>query len=118
MLCSSAKGLDFQMRLPWVCSTILCLYLCEGFRHAVQPECFELIECWMIEHILSSSMKVTCATDVVMCDRRFVRGAASRCAIQTIPENGMQGLAGVAVDVQRAFTGGIKAGRTECFGQS
>ena len=30
----------------------------------------------------------------------------------------MQGLVGVAVDVQGAFAGGIKAGGPECFGQS
>lgn len=98
-------------------SAILCLHLSKGFRHAVEPECFELIQCGVIKHILSSSMKVPCATDVGMCDRRLVRGAASRCAIQTILENGMQGLVGVAVDVQCALAGGIKAASTECFGQ-
>ena len=71
-------------------SAVLRLHLGKGFRHAVQPECFELIQRWMIEHILSSSMEVIRATDVGMCDRRLVHGTGARFAIQTILENGMQ----------------------------
>lgn len=62
-------------------------------------------------------MKVTCATDVWVFDRRLIRGAALRRAVQTILENGMQRLVGVAVDVQSAFAGGIKATGSKCFGQ-
>ena len=71
-------------------SAVLRLHLGKGLRHAVEPECFELIQRWMIKHILSSSMVVSCATDVGVCDRRLFRGAGARLAIQTILENGMQ----------------------------
>jgi len=82
---------------------VLGLHLGKGFRHAVELECFELIQRWMIEHILSSSMEVIRATDIRVCDRRPVyyqavhalactrgRGTGARLAIQTILENGMQ----------------------------
>ena len=72
-------------------STVLALHLGKGFRHAVEPERFELIQCWVVEHILSSSMEVSRATDIGVCDRRAVRGGLAALTIQTILENGMQG---------------------------
>ena len=71
-------------------SAVLRLHLSKGFCHAVEPECFELIQCWMIKHIYSSSMEVIRATDVGVCDRRLFRDAGASFAIQTILENGMQ----------------------------
>jgi hypothetical protein len=85
----------------------------------------------MVKHILSSSMEVIRATDIRVCDRRLVyypavhalackrgRGAGARFAIQSILQNGMQGLVGVAVDVKCPFAGGIKARSSEGFGQA
>ena len=53
-----------------------------------------------------------------MCDRRLVRGAGARFAIQTILENGMQRCVGMCVDLQGPQTSGIKAIPPEGFGQS
>jgi hypothetical protein len=69
--------------------TVLYLHLSKGFRHAVEPECFELIQRWMIKHILSSSMEVIRTTDIGVSDRGAVRGGLAARAIQTILENGM-----------------------------
>ena len=44
----------------------------------------------MIKHVLSSSMEVIRATDIGVGDRRLVRDAGARFAIETILENGMQ----------------------------
>ena len=54
-------------------------------------------------------MEVPGATDVGMGDRRLVRGAGSRLAIQTIPENGMQRWAGTGVDLDCPCAGGLQA---------
>ncbi len=70
---------------------VLCLHLGKGFCHAVEPECSELIQCWMIKHILSSSMEVSRATDIGVCDRGAVRGGLAALTTQTILQNGMQG---------------------------
>lgn len=67
------------------------LHLGKGFRHAVEPERFKLIECWMTKHILSSPMEVSRATDIAVCDRGAVRGGLAAQTIQTILQNGMQG---------------------------
>jgi len=70
--------------------SVLRLHLGKGLRHAVEPECFELIQRWMIKHILSSSMEVIRTTDIRVSDRGAVRGGFAARAIQTILENGMQ----------------------------
>ena len=66
---------------------------------------------------LSSSMEVLSATDVGMGDRRLVRGAGSRLAIQTIPENGMQRWAGTGVDLDCPCTSGLQAIPAKGLGQ-
>ena len=100
--------------------TILRFQLSEGLGHTVELQGFELIQCWVGEHILSSSMKVSGAsrqrratfndrhtfgvTDVGVSDRRAVyypavhafacmrgRGGRAALAIKTIFQNGIQG---------------------------
>ena len=58
---------------------VLRLHLGEGFCHAVESECFELIQRWMIKHVLSSSMEVIRATDIGVGDRRLVYYPAGAC---------------------------------------
>ena len=39
-------------------SAVLGLHLGKGVCHAVEPKCFELIQRWVIKHMLSSSIEV------------------------------------------------------------
>ena len=70
--------------------TILRFQLSKGLGHTVELQGFELIQCWVSKHILSSSMKVPGATDVGLSDRRTVRGGRAALAVKTIFQNGIQ----------------------------
>ena len=76
-------------------------------------------------------MEVSGTTDVGVCDRGAVyypagacecmlprgRGGFAALAIQSILQNGMQGLVGIAVDVKCTLAGRIEALGSECFGK-
>ena len=63
-------------------------------------------------------MEVIRATDIGVGDRRLVRDAGARFAIETILENGLQRCVGMGIDLQGTTTSSIQAIAPEGLGQS
>ena len=116
-----------------ISGTVLCLQVCEGLGHAIELQRSEGIKGWVCQHFLSflqwkypaprcwgvviAGPSITRQAHANACAPARGRGGFAALAIQSILRHGMQGLVGIAVDVQVHAAGRDRGARVRMFWQ-